>query len=71
MLPLLALLPSYGKLSRLEALTSSLFARYENVVALQRGSSEIERDLSRRLSAEESMLRQVLDWLQVKPEAEE
>ena len=67
--PLLALLPVKGQVGKLEALTSSLFARFEKVVALQK---EMEAnpetpELSRRPANEAAMLRQVLDWLAVKP----
>ena len=67
MLPLLSILPSTGKLPRLEELASSFFARHENVVALSKASGEIDQDVVRRLHAEELMLRQVLDWLQMNP----
>ncbi|NDC37153.1 MAG: hypothetical protein EBZ48_03770 [Proteobacteria bacterium] len=67
MLPLLSILPSTGKLSQLEALTSSFFARYENVAALAASSSDVEPEVARRLSAEEAMLSQVLDWLKMNP----
>jgi len=63
--PLLALLPSCGTVSRLEGLMPSLFARHEKVLALRDRAND--RDLDRRLSAEEAMLRQLLDWLSVKP----
>ena len=63
--PLLSLLPSLGKISRLEALVSSLFARSEKVSAL-RAQAE-SREQERRIAAEEAMLRQILDWLAVKP----
>lgn len=67
--PLLMLLPVRGDIAKLEALTSSLFARYEKVVALRRDMGEdVEREVARRLGAEEAMLRQVLDWLAVNPE---
>jgi hypothetical protein len=67
--PLLALLPVKGQVGKLEALTSSLYARFEKVQGLQReleGANEpIEG--TRRAAAEAAMLRQVLDWLAVKP----
>ena len=70
--PLLCLLPSRGQVAKLETLTSSLFARYETVTALQREmKSSSERDLQRAYAAEEAMLRQVLDWLDLKPESGE
>jgi hypothetical protein len=61
--PLLALLPERGKLSRLEALASSLFARHEKVETLRAESTQ--KDLERRYAAEAAMLRQILDWLEV------
>lgn len=70
MLPLLSILPSVGKIQRLESFTSSLFARYESVSNVTKGSVEINRELAQRIGAEEGMLRLVLDWLQVKPEAD-
>lgn len=63
--PLLSLLPSCGSISRLEPLVPSLFARHEKVLSL-RDQNE-SKELERRLSAEEAMLRQILDWLAVKP----
>jgi hypothetical protein len=70
LLPLLGLLPVKGKVGKLETLTSSMYARYENVVLMQREvQGTTEEDAMRRFAAEESMLRQVLDWLAVKPEA--
>lgn len=67
--PLLALLPVRGDVSRLSGLTGSLFARYERVVSLQRETSEsLSADVRRRMSVEEAMLKQLLDWLDVRPE---
>lgn len=67
--PLLALLPVRGKIGKLEALTSSLFARYEKVsVARRELGADVERETGKRLAAEEAMLKQVLDWLAVNPE---
>ncbi len=63
--PLLALIPQRGQLSRLESLVSSLFARYEKVEALR--AEATETDSERRYAAEAGMLRQILDWLAVKP----
>jgi len=69
--PLLVLLPVRGKIGKLEALTSSLFARFEKVSALRREIGEdAEREVVRRLAAEEAMLKQVLDWLAVNPEGQ-
>lgn len=67
--PLLALLPVRGKIGRLESFTSSLFARHEKVSALRSSlGHDVERETVKRLDAEEAMLKQVLDWLAVKPE---
>ncbi len=63
--PLLALLPAPGDVTRLESLMSSLFARHEKVEALRGEASE--KDSERRYAAEAAMLRQILDWLAVKP----
>jgi len=67
--PLLLLLPVKGKISKLEGLTSSLFARYEKVTTLQK---DLENDVPegnyRRTGAEQLMLKQVLDWLSIKPD---
>jgi hypothetical protein len=63
--PLLALIPQKGNLTRLESLVSSLFARYEKVEALRVEARET--DTERRYAAESAMLRQILDWLAVKP----
>lgn len=66
--PLLALLPVRGKVGRLEALTSSLFARYEKVASqLKEPETENSPELKKRFSSEEAMLRQVLEWLEVSP----
>ena len=69
--PLLSLLPVQGKVTRLEALTSSLFARYEKVRNQLRDESETatQKDIE-RYTAEETMLRQVLEWLDVTPREE-
>lgn len=66
--PLLALLPVRGQVGKLETLTSSLFARFEKVSALQRELDEQQSPgVGRRSAAEAAMLRHVLDWLAVKP----
>ena len=76
LLPLVSLLPVLGKISKLESLTSSFYARYEKVKLLQselnagEGQNKSLREGVRRYSAEEAMLRQVLDWLEVQPESE-
>lgn len=66
--PLLALIPQRGNLTRLESLVSSLFARHEKVEALR--SEQLGKESDRRYAAESAMLRQILDWLAVKPGGE-
>ena len=75
--PLLALLPNRGSAAGLEALSTSLFARYERVGVLKSQlGDDASREALRRVTAEEAMLKQVMDWLkldpaQAKPAAEE
>ena len=52
-------------MTRLENLVSSLFARHEKVETLREEAKS--KELERRYTAEEAMLRQILDWLAVKP----
>jgi hypothetical protein len=69
LLPSLALLAPRGSLNRLEQLTSSFYARFEKVTALSEEAAaveDIDRDVARRLAAEQAMLQQVLDWLKLK-----
>lgn len=63
--PLLALLPSFGKPDKLEGLSASIFARHERVQAQK--NSTTDDVSSRKFNAEEGMLRQVLEWLDMKP----
>ena len=66
--PLVALLPVHGRVGGLAALTSSLFARYEKVQSLLKEvNPEENRQAYGRLTAEGDMLKQVLDWLSVRP----
>ena len=67
--PMLSLLPVGGNLSKLESFTSSLFARYEKVMSLLE-SEQISSgtESHQRLIAEQNMLKQVLDWLNVRTE---
>ena len=66
--PLLALLPLKGSVNELPALTSSLYARFEKVQALQAELNPDEnKEAFKRFSAEAVMLKQVLDWLSVHP----
>lgn len=67
--PLLALLPVRGRLGKLEDYSASLYARYEKVTGMIRELSESpDRESARRLYAEQNMLRQILDWLNISPE---
>ena len=69
LLPLLALLPVRGEIGRLEALTASFYARYERVSGLlKEAESLLGGEIKRRLVAEQAMLKQILDWLVVKPQ---
>ena len=64
--PLVALLPRRGRIERLSALTSSLFARFEKVNGLIKESeSQPNTDIFSRLNKEREMLKQVLEWLEV------
>lgn len=68
--PLTALLPVTGSISSLPGLASSLFARYEKVQAFRSElGDDADRNVARRLMAEEEMLKQVLDWLAVTSQA--
>ena len=64
--PLLALLPVRGRVGDLAGMTASLFARFEKVNALVHEAGEVGG--VGRIRAEQNMLRQVLEWLAVKPE---
>ena len=61
--PLMALLTTRGRLSRLESLSSSLFARQERVDKAL--SSVSDRVTERKLYGEAAMLKQILEWLEV------
>ncbi len=67
--PLVTLLPVRGKISKLDALTSSLYARYEKVKLLQKDAPATGQGGQKRYVAEASMLKQVLDWLSLQPES--
>lgn len=64
--PLLSILPSVGNISKLQALTSSFYARYLKVSEQIKLSQEAK--LKNSLVLESLMLKQVLDWLEVVPE---
>lgn len=70
--PLLRLLPDIGCVTDLEKLIPSLFARIEKVRTLRRSGSKdsLPSSRERRVSAEEVMLRNVLEWLDVSVEDE-
>lgn len=66
--PLFMLLPTHNSVTKLESLASSLYARYEKVVATQDElEGEDNTELAKRLRAERSMLQLVLDWLAIRP----
>ena len=67
--PLVTLLPVKGKIAKLDALTSSLYARYEKVKLLQQDAPVSGQGGQKRYVAEASMLKQVLDWLSHQPES--
>jgi len=68
--PLLSILPVKGGVGELEKLTSSFYARYEKVTALKKnlGADEAS-ETTRRVVAEEVMLKQILEWLSVSTES--
>ena len=64
--PLLALLPRKGNAGKLSVLGSSLYARFEKVAGLRREIGDsADKAAIKRLSVEEAMLRQVLEWLEM------
>ena len=64
--PLLALLPKKGDAGKLSLLTTSLYARHEKVAALKKEMGESgDKNAAKKISAEEAMLRQVLEWLEL------
>lgn len=65
--PLLSVLPARGKTERLESFAASFFARYEKVRELR--AQAVKKESERQCAIEEAMLRQVLDWLAINPEA--
>lgn len=69
-MPLLSLLPILGDLARLSNLKESFYARYERVAAIKRDSSNQDVN-SKLLLTELAMLKQILQWLEVVPAAEE
>lgn len=69
--PLLALLPVRGDIGKLESLTASFYARYEKVSGLLKEAENVlGGEIKKRLLAEQAMLKQILDWLVVKPQVE-
>ena len=66
--PLLAIMPIQGRSAELKRLSSSLFARFEKVSALRSQLGEdAPRESLRRIQAEEAMLKQILEWLEINP----
>lgn len=69
--PLLALLPVRGDIGKLESLTASFYARYEKVSGLLKEAENVlGGEIKKRLLAEQAMLKQILDWLVVRPQVE-
>lgn len=66
--PLLQLLPVKSKVSKLKSLNSSLYARYEKVSAQIRDLDGQVSGEHKNLIAEEIMLKQVLEWLEITPD---
>ena len=67
--PLLELLPANRPVGDIARFSSSFFARYEYVQNMDQPVSD-QRELRRRASAEEAMLRAVLEWLRSRPAVE-
>ena len=66
--PLLHLLPVRGSLNDLESLSSSMFAKYQQINLLL-ANVEAKTQMSNKMEAEASMLRHVLEWLKLNPDA--
>jgi len=67
--PLIALLPLRGEVAKLKSLSSSLYARYEKVLALKREDGEVRvSDAERQIHSEAAMLKEVLEWISEQPE---
>ena len=71
--PLLAILPSCGEVASLKPLTTSFFARYEKVAALQKelAASNDTSAITRKALAEANMLKTTLDWLATQSSSQE
>lgn len=65
--PLLSILPIEGRVKDLESLATALFARHEKVKNLIEATDKVDAAYLERLSSEEGMLSQVLEWLAIKP----
>jgi len=64
--PLLTILPKKGNTGNLSLFTSSLYARFEKVRELREEISDSEdKNSIKKVLAEEAMLKQVLEWLEV------
>ena len=71
--PMLSLLPVLSKVEEIEGLSPFFFARFEKIQSLRKelAARGDAADALKNLTIELNMLRQVLDWLGVKPEATE
>jgi hypothetical protein len=67
MAPLLSLLPTIGDVTKLEGVTSSLYARYEKISQILR-EAERAGQSPQKFVRELDLLKEVLAWLAVTPE---
>ena len=64
--PLLTLVPCVGSVTKLDSVTSALFARYQKIIRMIRESERSDQTPAiARFTRERGMLREVLEWLSV------
>jgi len=62
--PLIFLLPDLGSVNDLKQMTNAMFARYDKVKSAKKNLTSTENSSElKKLSCEELMLKDVLDWL--------
>jgi len=67
--PLFSLLPVKSQIGELQPLTSFFYARFEKASALRKElENQGDSEALRRVVLEQEMVKQVLDWLEVKPD---
>ena len=66
-LPLLALIVKSGNVAKLPQYAGALAARHEYLVQMQTAPG-LAKEVTRKLAAEELMLRQVLEWVKTQGE---